>query len=274
MGDFARDTAVEGNDGRYRAVLSEDWNIWGPNGGYSAAIALRAAGAASELTRPASFSCQFLAVPKFGPVELHVKTLRASKRAAALRVSVLQDDRHCLEALAWLVVDGHQGLEHNVAEMPEVAGPEGVPSFEERFKEAEGTGHAFWDNLEARELTWVHWEDRKAAEPRWQGWLRFRPTPTFADPFVDAARSLLLIDTLLWPAACKAHVDITHLAPTLQVDVQFHQAAPEEEWLLCDAHTHIGAGGLLGGTSRIWTRDGRLLASGSGQLFCRPIPKP
>jgi hypothetical protein len=44
MGDFERDTRVEGGGGRYRATLSEDWRIWGPNGGYLAAIALRAVG--------------------------------------------------------------------------------------------------------------------------------------------------------------------------------------------------------------------------------------
>jgi len=42
MGDFERETRVEGGGGRYRAALSQDWEIWGPNGGYLAAIALRA----------------------------------------------------------------------------------------------------------------------------------------------------------------------------------------------------------------------------------------
>jgi acyl-CoA thioesterase-2 len=46
MGDLAADTRVEqvGN-GRYGAHLSSEWEIWGPMGGYVAAIALRAAGA-------------------------------------------------------------------------------------------------------------------------------------------------------------------------------------------------------------------------------------
>lgn len=43
MGDFEIDTALAGGNGRYVAHLSEDWEIWGPNGGYLAAIALRAA---------------------------------------------------------------------------------------------------------------------------------------------------------------------------------------------------------------------------------------
>ena len=48
------DTALEGGDGHYRAHLSESWRIWGPNGGYLAVIALRAAGAHTPFRRPAS----------------------------------------------------------------------------------------------------------------------------------------------------------------------------------------------------------------------------
>lgn len=48
MGDLDRDTALTGSAGRYTAALSEDWRIWGPNGGYVAAVALRAAGAESR----------------------------------------------------------------------------------------------------------------------------------------------------------------------------------------------------------------------------------
>src|SRR5882724_9471270 len=59
VSDFAIDTALEGSGGRFSARLSRDWEIWGPNGGYVAAIALRAAGAATPLRRPASFACHF-----------------------------------------------------------------------------------------------------------------------------------------------------------------------------------------------------------------------
>ena len=46
MADFLEDTRVEpvsDEPGRYRATLSPKWAVWGPNGGYVAAIALRAA---------------------------------------------------------------------------------------------------------------------------------------------------------------------------------------------------------------------------------------
>ena len=41
MGDLGEDTAVEAlGDGRYRAHVNRDWEIWGPEGGYIASIAL------------------------------------------------------------------------------------------------------------------------------------------------------------------------------------------------------------------------------------------
>ena len=57
MGNLADDSVVERvDDGRYTAKLSSDWEIWGPMGGYVAAVALRAAGAESPFSRPAAFS--------------------------------------------------------------------------------------------------------------------------------------------------------------------------------------------------------------------------
>ena len=64
--DLEHATRVEGDSGSYHARLSEDWEIWGPNGGYLAAIALRAAGdVVAEIERPASFYCHFLSSPAF-----------------------------------------------------------------------------------------------------------------------------------------------------------------------------------------------------------------
>ena len=64
MADFLADTrvALDPEDpGRGAAELSPEWAVWGPNGGYLAAIALRAAVARSRLPRPASFHGRLLA---------------------------------------------------------------------------------------------------------------------------------------------------------------------------------------------------------------------
>ena len=64
MGDIEVQTAVEPiGDGRFRAMVHGDWEIWGPCGGYVAALALRAAGPPRHgvsAARPASFFCHYL----------------------------------------------------------------------------------------------------------------------------------------------------------------------------------------------------------------------
>ena len=104
MGDLAVDTAVESlGDGRYRAQLNQDWEIWGPEGGYVAAIALRAAGAEARLHRPASFSCHYLGVASFDAVDLEVTTVRSGRNAESFRVSMTQEGRAILDATLWTI---------------------------------------------------------------------------------------------------------------------------------------------------------------------------
>jgi len=274
VGDFEKDTTIEGTDGRYVARLSRDWQIWGPNGGYVAAIALRAAGRATSLSRPASLAGHFLAVGEFDEVELAVHPLREAKRAAALRVSMTQRDRLLFEALVW-VVDEVPGLEHDVAVMPDVPLPGALKSIEELVPaEERANAYPFWGNLEAKPVHFVPWNERGAGMPERREWYRYRPRATFSDPFVDAARSLLLIDTMAWPACCQAYPagPMPYIAPSLDVAVHFHRLAPESEWLLSEATASVAAQGLVGGRGQVWSEAGQLLASGGCQMFCRPVP--
>ena len=89
MGDLAKDTEVVARgDGCYEATLSAEWEIWGPMGGYVAACALRAAGASSPNPRPATFTCHFLSVAEFGPIDLRVETRKTGRTATSQRVEV------------------------------------------------------------------------------------------------------------------------------------------------------------------------------------------
>ena len=64
------------------------------------------------------------------------------------------------------------------------------------------------------------------------------------------------------------------IAPSLDLSVQFHRLADLGEWLLCSGESGIAERGLVGFRSGVWTEDGRLAASGSGQLLCRRVPQP
>jgi len=274
MGDLAADTAIEGHDGRYTATLSRDWEIWGPNGGYVAAIALRAAGAHSRFDRPASLVGHFLGVGDFDlPLEIETTTLREAKRAQSIRVSMKQQDQPIFDAMVWSVGEVG-GLEHDFAPMPDVPEPESIPTTAERIAargDAVAPPFPFWNNFEARQPNWIEdWENREPGEPVAGGWYRYLPRSTFDDPWVDACRSVILLDTLGWPAACSYHVRPEYFAPSIDLSVAFHRWRPEEPWLYIDAKAPRGAGGLIGCETRVFAKDGALLGVGASQLLCRP----
>jgi len=87
VGSLDLDTELVGVDGCYVTAISPEWKIWGPNGGYMAALAQRAA-----------------------------------RTAESMRATIEQNDRVLLDAQVWTVADG-AGLEHDFAPMPDVALP-------------------------------------------------------------------------------------------------------------------------------------------------------
>jgi acyl-CoA thioesterase-2 len=90
VGDLGADTTVvQVDEGRYTADVVRDWEIWGPMGGYIASIALRAAGAEAGERRPTSFSCQYLGVAAFEPVQISVETRKPGRVAQAQRIECL-----------------------------------------------------------------------------------------------------------------------------------------------------------------------------------------
>lgn len=273
MGSLDRDTALSGSSGHYTVALSEGWRIWGPNGGYLAAIALRAAGAATRFRRPVSFHCHFLGVASFGPAEVRVAAMREARTADSLRVTLSQQDRPFLEAHVW-TSDVRDGLVHDHAARPDVPPPADLRTFDELMSEAQARRprFPFWDNLEGRPTAWTPPESWQPGAPHLRTWYRFRPDARFDDPYLDAARALILIDTLSWPAACQAHRDDENgwMAPSLDLAARFHRAPPYGEWLLVDARADVAAEGVIGFHNRVFDESGRLVASGGGQLLCRP----
>jgi acyl-CoA thioesterase II len=267
MGDFAEDTAVvPGAAHRYVGQISDAWEIWGPNGGYVAALALRAAGMESPFSRPASFFCHYLRSARFAEVDIEVRTLRQGHSSCSQQIEMCQDGLPVLEGSVWSV-SSSDGLEHHDVVAPRVPGPDQLPTFD---RAAVGVpDFRFWDNLESRRPPTPSPE--KAAI--WRSWLRLRPRDTFEDPWIDAARSIVFLDIQGWPAASAAHGDQASrfVAPSLDLYVAFHESAPADPWLLADGYCPIGADGLLGWTGRLWSSQGQLVASGSGQALCRRL---
>jgi acyl-CoA thioesterase-2 len=261
-------------EGLYQATLSADWEIWGPMGGYVAACALRAAGAESAHPRPAAFSCQYLGTARFDTVDVLVETRKRGRTASAHRVAVTQEGRPILDAMVWSVDDDVEGLEHDDTVPPEVPGPGDLPSMAELMPEGAGPPYPFWYNLEAKPIHFEPgWPPSGSLPPCWQEWLRFTPTATFTDPWVEAARCVILVDLPSWPSAHRRHawLNPSFIAPTLDLNVAFHRPTTGEDWLLCDGTAPLSTAGLFGWTARVWSPRGRLHASGGGQCLYRRL---
>lgn len=284
MGDLGLDTAVVpviGQTGRFTLRMSRDWEIWGPNGGFLASIALRAAGEFTDLDRPATLSCLFLGVGRFEEdIDIDVQSIRRANRAEALRISIEQKQKRLLEAHVWAVQDRLAGLEHDVASAPDVAGPQELKSLAELLPDE--SPHRFWRNFDTKPLNWVppsEWPPPAPVAPVVRQWMRFRPAATFEhSPWIDACRSVVLLDTFQWPAAHRAHLhrgsdDPAYIAPNMDLSIRFHRAAPTDEWLLVDAESPVAEAGLMAATARVWSEDRRLLATGAGHLLCREVPR-
>jgi acyl-CoA thioesterase-2 len=210
-----------------------------------------------------------------------VSPLRSARTAAAYRAQVIQDGRPILEATVWAIGDV-EGLQHDVSEAPPVPGPDALKSVTALLTEAglepDGPAYPFWNNVETRPIEFrIDWPPPEPQPPVWRQWCRFAPTPTFgADPWVDACRSLILVDIQSWPSASRQHAAGPPLffAPSLDLYVAFHDPQPAEEWLLCDGYAPVAADGLMGWNGRLWSTNGHLVASGAGQLLCRRLAPP
>jgi len=277
MGDLAKDTAVVARgDGQYEATLSADWEIWGPMGGYVAACALRAAGASTPELRPAAFSCHYLSVAQFGAVDIRVSMRKRGRTVAAQRVEISQDDRPILDAMVWSVGEV-EGLEHDETTPPDIPTPEQLPSIADLLPGDVEPPFPFWNNFDEKPLAFeTEWPPDGPREAAWRAWLRFLPTATFDDPWIDATRCVILVDLPSWPSAHRPHAykQPGFMAPTLDLNVAFHQPANGHEWLLCDGAAPLSTGGLFGWTAKVWSPGGGLHASGGGQCLYRRLPAP
>jgi acyl-CoA thioesterase-2 len=274
MADFEEDTRVEGTDGSYRALLSPNWAVWGPSGGYLAALALRAAASAAAIRRPATFNCHFLGIARFAEVQLKVVPIRTGGRSESIGVTMFQDDRPIVHGILRTAAEG-PGLEHDTARAMESRGPDELKTWRELFPEVKEMPFPLWNNIDVKPTDpEVALDSTRPHPPTYRQWSRFRSQSGFDDPFVDAGRALLLLDTMCWAAASRPHPRAGFFAPSLDVSAWFHRLDPQSDWLLSEHESSIAHAGLMAASGRVFSQAGRLLASGGSQLMCIPTKAP
>jgi acyl-CoA thioesterase len=295
MASLDEQTAVEQTaDGKYRGVVSEDWKMWIPVGGYLTAIALRAAQAASTMVRPVSVSCHYLREATFGPADLEVTTLRSTERAESLLVRMSQRGNAILVALVSAAPTGLLGPNVNWQDAPDAPAPEDMEQtiLDPDVVELMGD-EPYWKNLEFRmikglrgshnypeidalsdeELTELRFTPRRDAHIR--GWQRIPGGEGFSDPWIDACRYLIITAGMQFPVVADPFTPpLKFIAPTLNLTVEFHTFHPDAQWLLADATGSYAGDGLLGAETRMWTRDGELLATAHSQMTYHDFSDP
>jgi acyl-CoA thioesterase len=252
---FDLDTAVEDlGDGRFGAEMSERWWVErGPNGGYVAAVILRAIQAAAAAERaPRSLTVQFPRAPVAGPVEITVTTEREGRTVTFLSARMEQQGELQATALAVLADDleasGFAELQMPSAEPPEELyspDPELVPGMPTMFQ-----------NYSVRSALGA--EAFSGGAPYSGVWIRAREPRPLDAPLVAA-----ILDA--WFPAPFIRLERPVPAPTIDYTVHFRAPLPEvgasaEDPYLATFRSGLARGGFVEEDGELWSQGGSLLA--------------
>jgi acyl-CoA thioesterase len=263
---FARHTSVRPvGDGRYQGTIDRSWWIVaGPNGGYVAALVLRAVqqelGPDAFPVRTASF--HYLRPPGEGPVEVQVVVERRGRTVQSATARMHQDGRLLVIAIVHAgagrpdapAFDDDPGLPplHDGRPVPP---PEQVapPADLDPERDVPMRGHY--------DLRWVlgsvPFEPApQAGEPRAHcgGWIRFtEPTP------LDAAALTAITDAWMPPVFSRLGVPLA--VPTVDLTVHLRNLPTDDSgWCFIETVSPVASDGYLVEHARIHDRNGVLLA--------------
>ncbi|HEX4465340.1 MAG TPA: thioesterase family protein [Solirubrobacterales bacterium] len=252
---FDLDTDVKDlGEGHFGAEMSERWWVErGPNGGYVAAVILRAIQAAAEIERaPRSLTVQFPRAPVAGPVEITVRTEREGRTVTFLSARMEQQGKLQATALAVLADDldanGFEELKMPSVEPPaELYSPDpeqvaGMPTMFQNYSVRPVLGDEAFSGGASYSGLWI-----RAREPR----------------LLDAPLAAAILDA--WFPAPFIRLERPVPAPTIDYTVHFRAPLPEpaasaEDPYLATFRSGLARGGFFEEDGELWSQDGSLLA--------------
>jgi acyl-CoA thioesterase len=259
---FDADTALE-EDGplRWRAWVPEHWFVGrGPNGGYLAALAARAAEAAAE--RPLrSLALHFAAAPAVGPLDVAATVERAGRSYSVVSLRVEQDGAPMTLGLATLGAPAEDGVAWDAAPPPQAAPlPETEP-----IPAGAANVPAFMRNYDMR---WAVGADGDV--PGSGGWMRTREPRLLDAPLVAA-----MCDA--WAPAAFVALGRFVAAPTLDLTIHVRRPLPPAgmepgDHVLCRFTSRLAVGGLWEEDGALWTPSGELIAQSRQLALARELP--
>ncbi len=270
--DFEKDTAAEPlGEGRYAISLSDRWWIGrGPNGGYVAALMLRAmtveveavgtgkdTNARDQALPARSLNVHFLRPPETGPAEIEVTVEHAGHVTVFLSARLVQDGE--VKAQAMSVFSGErEGPAFDKSRMPAAPAPEELEEMD-----TEQAPVAVFGRYRAKFIKGAPGEAGEKAET--MGWIRLRDEQP-VDPVLAAA----VLD-VWYPAPFVVFKEMP-FAPTLEYTVHFPRTIPEPgppDWNLIRLTAEEGTEGHFTEDAELWSRDGKLLAKARQMALLR-----
>ena len=259
--DFDRETAVTptGNGG-YRCELSPLWSVHrGPNGGYLAAVALRAlTEAVGDAERaPRSLTVHSARPPVApGPLDIEVRVERAGRSLTSLSARLVQGDQLIGLALAAF------SLPRPGPEFCDLVPPDDVPPPElctprrlpvDPSVPMPAIARPLGDPLGGRRPARLQGDTALAG-----GWIRL-PEGRRVDALVVAAM------TDGWVPPVFSRVPVAMVVPTVDLTIHFRTRLPlpdsrDDDWVLASFRTDAAADGFLEEDGSLWSRGGVLLA--------------
>lgn len=265
--DFRVDTAVEAlGGGRFGCVIREAWSgPPGPNGGYVAALILRAIRAAADRPdrQPRSLTIHYLRPPHDGEIEIAVELERSGRSATTCSARMLQDGKIACLALCVLATD-FDGVADWSSPPPAAAAPGGVAPVDSSFLPPR-----IFDQLEMRMVFGGIPFTGPDCEAEAGGWVRTK-LPAPLEP------ELIAMYTDCWWPAPFPRLDGAALAPTLDLTIHFRGEPPtgDREHVLCHFTSSTSTRGFFEENGALWAADGTLLAQSRQLALILPWNPP
>lgn len=225
-------------------------------GGHQLAQAVVAASKTVPTQRVTSASMIFSKAASFDePLDVQVNVLRAGRNFSTLDVKTVQNGQMRSSALVLMDSSPPDRIRH-VMPMPDVPGPEDCPLLDMKVS-----------GREIRIVDGAYTQDLDHIGPaELYAWIRFRDAP--AQPYLHAA--LMTQATTHWTIAAAlrphpglsqalAHVSLS--TGPLKADIAFHDEVDVTEWMLYVNDAVYAGRGQAQGSGKIFSRDGRLLAT-------------
>jgi acyl-CoA thioesterase len=265
MDRFEDALRFEGGEGAYRLLIDDRWEAQPGNvfGGFLVAVAVRAAGLVASTGAPASVACQFLRPTRTGiPLDVEVMSIRRGRTNELLAVTAVQETKTVMSAQV-RVVDAGSGPTYAPPRRPAPADPTSFPLLNDVLRNG---GLQPANNLNQIEVR-VSGPDGESDSG---AWCRLAPGLTYEDPYLEAARIAVTLDTAggavlrrIGPPGRDRQVPWGFA--NLDALVHFHRVEGSD-WVHTETRILTGSHGLVCAQTQAWTLDRELLATALSQL--------